>query len=169
MKNKTVILQASSRSKGDTHLIINHLNINNQFDIIDLKTKTIGHFDYNFKNENDDFIDIMRYIIKNYNTIIFATPVYWYNMSGLLKVFFDRLSDLLKTHKELGRKLRGKNMAMLSCSNSNDLKVGFTMPFIESANYLGMQYLGDIHTWVENNKIPNEVKKNINKFRMTIS
>ena len=68
-------------------------------------------------------------------------------MSGLLKVFFDRLSDLLIKHKELGRQLRGKNMAMLSNSPYNDLKDGFTMPFIESAKYLGMNYIGDTHVW----------------------
>ena len=58
---------------------------------------------------------------------------------------------------------------MISCSNSNDLKDGFTMPFFESANYLGMHYLGDIHTWVENGNIPDEVKKSIDRFRETVS
>ncbi len=169
MKYKTVILQASSRSNGDTSMIINCLNSNKQFDIIDLKTKNIGHFDYEFNNVNDDFINLMTNIIENYTTLVFATPVYWYTMSGILKVFFDRFSDLLKTHKELGRKLRGKNMAMLSCSNANDLKDGFTMPFIESANYLGMHYLGDLHTWVVNGNIPSDVKRNLNKFQITIS
>lgn len=169
MENNTVILQASSKSKGDTYTIINYLNVNNEFDIIDLKTKNIGHFDYEFNNTDDDFISLMSQIIKEYDTIIFVTPVYWYSMSGILKVFFDRLSDLLHYKKDLGRQLRGKNMAMISCSNSDDLKKGFTMPFSESANYLGMNYLGDIHTWVENNSIPDKVKKNIDEFRINIS
>jgi len=169
MKNKIVILQASSRSKGDTNRIINYINAKNQFDIIDLKNNNINHFDYDFKNVDDDFIDLMIDITEKYDTIIFATPVYWYSMSGILKVFFDRLSDLLKTHKALGRKLRGKKMAMISCSNSNDLIEGFTLPFVESANYLGMQYLGDIHTWVENDLIPPNVITIINKFLLTIS
>ena len=85
-------------------------------------------------------------------------------MSGHLKVFFDRISDLIRIHKDLGRQLRGKNMAMISTSNSNDLIDGFNMPFIESAKYLGMNYLGDIHTWVEDDKISDEVKDNINRF-----
>lgn len=163
--NKTVLLQGSSRSKGDTHLILNELNKNNQFDIIDLKTKNIGHFDYEFNNVNDDFIPLMTEILNKYDTIVFATPVYWYSMSGVLKVFFDRISDLIKTHKELGRQFRGKNMAMISNNNYNDLKEGFNMPFKESANYLGMNYLGDIHTWVENEEITDEVKSIIDKFR----
>ena len=166
--NKTVILQGSSRSKGDTNIIVNYLATKNNVDVIDLHTKNIGHYDYEYKNANDDFINLTTEIIKKYDTIIFATPVYWYSMSGILKVFFDRLSDLIRIHKDLGRKLRGKNMAMLSCSNSNDLKDGFAMPFRESSNYLGMNYLGSIHTWVENDVINSEVEILINDFIETI-
>ncbi len=166
--NKTVIIQGSARTRGDTQIVANYLNKNHQFDVIDLKTKNIGHFDYEFKNASDDFIPLMKNIIEKYDTIIFATPVYWYAMSGVLKVFFDRMSDLLHYKKELGRQLRGKNMAMISNSNTNDLKIGFSMPFIESANYLGMNYLGDIHTWVENGEIHTEAKELIDAFRKLV-
>jgi len=147
MKNKVVIIQASANRKGNTHKIISYLNKENNFDVIDIADKNIGHFDYNFKNKGDDFLPLIENIILNYDTIIFATPVYWYAMSGMLKVFFDRMSDLLHYQKELGRKMCGKNMAMLSNSGENDLKHGFEMPFIESANYLGMNYLGSTHIW----------------------
>ncbi len=169
MKNKIVIIQASARSKGDTATIIEYIHQKKLVDVIDLKTKTIGHFDYNFNNSDDDFIPLMKEIIANYDTILFATPVYWYSMSGHLKVFFDRISDLLKTDKDLGRQLRGKKMAMLSVSNHNDMKEGFSMPFKESANYLGMEYLGDLHTWVEAEKIPENVKKDIDSFIYSLS
>ncbi|WP_341216748.1 NAD(P)H-dependent oxidoreductase [uncultured Wocania sp.] len=162
--NKTLIIQGSARPKGDTNTIISYMALKGNFDVIDLYSKNIGHYDYEYNNANDDFIPLITNIIKNYDTIIFATPVYWYTMSGHMKVFFDRISDLIRIHKDLGRKLRGKNMAMISINNSNDLVRGFNMPFVESANYLGMNYLGDIHTWVENNNIPNKVKTIINDF-----
>lgn len=163
--SKKVIIQGSARSNGDTRLIINELNKNNEFDVIDLKTKNIGHFDYDFTNIDDDFIPLMTEILGKYDTIVFATPVYWYSMSGILKVFFDRFSDLLKTHKELGRQFRGKNMALIYNNNYKGLKEGFPMPFIESANYLGLKYLGDAHTWVEKGEINDEVKSIIKEFR----
>lgn len=165
--NTKVILQASSNSIGNTHQIINHLNSDNSFDVIDLATKSIGHFDYNFKNSNDDFLPLMEKIIHKYDTIIFATPVYWYTMSGILKIFFDRMSDLLHYKKELGRKLRGKNMAMLSNSGENDLRDGFNMPFIESAKYLGMHYLGDTHVWFtkDGKEIALEALQKLNTFK----
>lgn len=168
--NTTVIIQASSKSYGNTNKIVNYLNSNNQFDVIDLKTKNIGVFEYNFSNSDDDFIPLMETIINKYNTIIFATPVYWYSMSATLKIFFDRLSDLLHYKKYLGRKLRGKNMGMISNSNQNDLKDGFTMPFTESANYLGMNYLGDSHAWFteDGDKIHPDAKVAIDKFKKLI-
>jgi multimeric flavodoxin WrbA len=162
--NKTVIIQGSSRSDGDTSKIVNYIASNNNFEVIDLHTKNIGHYDYDYKNEGDDFIELITNIIETYDTIIFVTPVYWYSMSGILKVFFDRISDILRTHKNTGRKLRGKNMAMISCSNRDDLKEGFTMPFVESANYLGMKYLGSIHTYVENDLIDDNMKLRIDEF-----
>lgn len=169
--NKTVIIQGSSKSNGNTNTIINYLNKNNEFDIIDLKTKNIGSFEYDFSNANDDFIPLMETVIEKYDTIIFATPVYWYSMSSTLKTFFDRLSDLLHYKKELGRKLRGKNMAMISNSGTNDLKNGFTMPFIESANYLSMNYLGDTHGWFTENgeEIDSNAKVKIDDFRQLFS
>jgi multimeric flavodoxin WrbA len=63
-------------------------------------------------------------------------------MSGTTKKFIDRLTDCLMTEKETGRKLRGKAMAVVSCGSDSDLKTGFSMPFVETAKYLGMTYLG---------------------------
>jgi len=166
--NKTVIIQGSSRSGGDTNKIVNYMASKNPIDVIDLYTKNIGHYDYDYKNQDDDFIELINNVINNYDTIIFATPVYWYSMSGVLKVFFDRISDILRIHKDTGRQLRGKNMAMISTSNQDDLIGGFNMPFVESAKYLGMNYLGDIHTYVENDVISDEVKLRVDSFTETI-
>ncbi|APG64011.1 FMN reductase [Tenacibaculum todarodis] len=166
--NKTVIIQGSSNSFGNTHKVVNYLNKDKKFDVIDLKTKNIGAFEYDFSNANDDFLPLMENIIANYDTIIFATPVYWYTMSGMLKDFFDRMSDLLHYKKELGRQLRGKNMAMLSNSAGNDRRNGFEMPFVESAKYLGMNYLGDTHAFFNGKEISENAKKQINDFRKLI-
>ena len=166
--NTTVIIQGSSNSKGNTHKVVNYLNNEKRFDVIDLKTKNIGPFDYHFANASDDFLLLMEHIIANYDTIIFATPVYWYSMSGILKNFFDRLSDLLHYKKELGRQLRGKNMALISNSDKNDLVEGFTMPFVKSADYLGMNYLGDTYAWFSDGEIADEAKTSIDAFRKKI-
>ena len=163
--NKTLIIKGSSRKEGNTQQVIEQFNANNDFDVIDLLDYNIGPFHYEFENHEDDFLTLMERIIPQYDTFIFATPVYWYAMSGTMKIFFDRLSDLLHYRKNLGRQLRGKSMAMISNSGENDRKQGFDMPFVESANYLGMNYLGDIHSWLQDNEIHPDAIKIINTFR----
>ncbi|HFA49370.1 MAG TPA: NADPH-dependent oxidoreductase [Bacteroidetes bacterium] len=157
--NKTIIILGSSRSDGDTRAVAGFLLKNSAAAMIDLNDYNIGYFDYGNKNADDDFIPLMRKIIPRYERIIFATPVYWYSMSAVMKTFFDRISDLLKWEKDLGRELRGKAMAVVSCSGSDDLIDGFDMPFRESADYLGMEYLGHAHTWVKEGKISEKGKQ----------
>ena len=161
---KGIIILGSSNSEGDTKKIVSFVSKKMNYPIIDLKTKNISHFDYEFRNSNDDFHPIMKDIVNNYDLIIFATPVYWYTMSGIMKVFFDRISDCLKTEKETGRKLRGMEMAVISCGSDRELKSGFHIPFIESSKYLGMIYISDVHCWVENGTVPNSVLKKLDDF-----
>lgn len=141
------------------------MSIKKDIDIIDLNDYRVGYFDYNFKNKDDDFIAIMKRVVE-YKTIVFASPIYWYSMSAQLKTFFDRISDLLfEGKKDLGRKLRGMNMAVISCSSDEKIIEGFEMPFKESAGYLGMHYKGHLHTWVdEDSKVSKKVQTNLKSF-----
>lgn len=148
---KKVIIVGSSRNDGDTAALIEKLGKLTNWDVVDLNNYNIGYYDYMHKNKSDDYLGLMRQIITKYDTLIFATPVYWYSMSGIMKVFFDRLTDLLTIEKNLGKQLRGKKMAVISSSMGNNLGDSFWYPFSESAKYLGMQYLGNIHTVVGKN------------------
>ena len=148
---KGIIIQGSSNSNGETKLISTYVSQQTGFKIVDLKIKTIGEFDYEFRNTNDDFHPLMKEIVNNYDIMILATPVYWYTMSSIMKTFFDRISDCLKTEKETGRKLRGREMAIISSGSDRELKDGLHMPFKESAKYLGINYINDVHCWIENN------------------
>ncbi|MEL6866853.1 MAG: NAD(P)H-dependent oxidoreductase [Bacteroidota bacterium] len=162
INKNTILLQASARSHGHTRLITNYLSQQSGIPLIDLKTKDIGYFDYEFNNQEDDFIPLIEEML-HYDLFIFATPVYWYSMSARMKTFFDRLSDLLKIRKDLGRQLRGKSMLAISCSGDPELVAGYFMPFEESADYLGMHYLGGVHTWIFEEQIPEEVRKQLDQ------
>ena len=143
--NKVIIL-GSSRNNGDTKKIVSELLSRSDCDVIDLTEYNISYFDYNHANQNDDFINLIKLITDKYDVLIFATPVYWYSMSGTMKVFFDRFTDLLHLEKGIGRKLRHKSMAVISSSNGDNLGTDFWLPFKKSAEYLGMNYLADLHT-----------------------
>ncbi|NME69655.1 flavodoxin family protein [Flammeovirga aprica] len=143
---KSVIIVGSARNESNTLKLAQTLQMKGEFDVINLFDYQIGHFDYEHQNKEDDFLPLMKKIIEKYDTIVLATPVYWYAMSGRMKVFFDRITDLITIEKELGRKLRGKNMAVITTSNGGNLGDDFWHPFKHSASYLGMNFLGGEHT-----------------------
>lgn len=143
---KKVIIVGSSRNDGDTANLTKQLIEKSNWDLLNLNDYEFSYFDYKHENRNDDYLSLIKNIVEKYETLIFVTPVYWYSMSGIMKVFFDRFTDLLTIEKELGRKLRGKKMAVLSCSIGENLEEYFWLPFSETAKYLGMEYIGNSHT-----------------------
>lgn len=161
---KRIIIQGSSRSKGNTHKIVQLLKHELNADVVDLKAYKIGQYDYDYANREDDFLPLMRQLIE-YDMIIFATPVYWYSMSGIMKKFFDRITDCLKIEKETGDKLKGIYLAALSCGPDDDVPESFSVPFRATAEYLEMEYAGYVHTWLaEGEGISAEVEQRISEF-----
>ena len=110
---KAIIITGSSRNDGDTTALKELIVSQSTWDSLDLNDYSFSYYDYAHENRADDFIPMMKKIIESYDTLILITPVYWYAMSGIMKVFFDRLTDLITIEKDLGRKLRGKQMAVL--------------------------------------------------------
>ncbi len=160
---KKLIILGSSRKDGDTKKVVDELISISGWDLVDLNDYNISYYDYEHKNMDDDYLPLMLKIIADYDVLIFATPVYWYSMSGIMKVFFDRITDLLKNEKDLGRKLRGKGMAVVSCSSGGNLGEHFWHPFTATAEYLGMNYLGNAHTNAEVDE-----SEKLKEFAMTI-
>lgn len=149
---KSVVIQASARSNGNTAKLAQQVATLQQATIVDLNQYSIDHFNYE-NTYTDDFQNLITEIIHTYDTIYLATPVYWYSVSGHLKVFLDRLSDLLLFHKELGKQLRTKQIALLSNSSESELNYDFALPIRMTANYLGMNYIGHLH--VNNTNLSN--------------
>lgn len=161
---KVAIIIGSSRNDGNTRKLVDEILNLSHCDVVDLNDYNISYYDYIHTNVEDDYLKLMQKLINNYDTFLFATPVYWYAMSGIMKVFFDRFTDLLDCEKELGRKLRTKRMATVTCSIGDNLGDNFCLPFIETSKYLGMEYLGNLHT------ITNKLEiKELENFIQTIN
>jgi len=165
---ENVIILGSSNSNGNTRKISDFIKRSGHWDFIDLNEYEINHFDYNHKNEGDDFVPLFKMIVKKYDTILFATPIYWYSMSGVMKVFFDRISDILKKHKALGRSLNGKKMAALSCSEGENTNPYFFYPFKATAEYLDMKYMGDLHVALTDQNLTLTLMNRIDNFVRTL-
>ncbi len=142
--SKTVILLGSSRYDGNTRQLCTLVEAAMDVELLMLKDFDISTFDYDHKNRDDDFIPLIKQLLE-YDHIIFASPLYWYNMSAALKVFFDRCSDLLSTEKDLGRQLRGKHCSVLGTGDDALPPNCFEQTFRLTFNYLSMPYQGMLY------------------------
>ncbi|MFZ0565396.1 MAG: NAD(P)H-dependent oxidoreductase [Chlamydiales bacterium] len=140
MGSNPIIILGSSRSKGDTHTAVQMIVREIPVPIIDLNKLNISYYDYDNRNRNDDFISLAEQMVEH-SPIILATPVYWYSMSAIMKTFIDRWSDLIGFRKDLGRRLAGKKLFLIT-SYGTILPKGFEDPFSQTCSYLEMLYGG---------------------------
>ena len=157
MQSKILIIKGSARKKGNTQLVVDAIRAKIPTTYIDLQDHNISYYDYEHKNQADDFLGIAKQMTEH-DIIIFATPIYWYSMSAILKTFFDRLSDLLTIRKDLGRGLKGKKVYVVACSSDESVYEHFFMPFEKTATYLEMEWCGGVHTWIEEDQLPSAVR-----------
>jgi len=144
--SSAITLFSSSRRNGNTGTLINLVADKVGMDVIDLDKMNISPFDYEHKNKGDDFLPLMKKVLT-YDHIVFASPVYWYAVSPAMKIFLDRLSDLLTFSDllDMGRELRGKNGYVVSTSVHHTLSSTFIEAFEKTFDYLGMHYGGFLH------------------------
>ena len=84
----------------------------------------------------DDQIKEVFNKIKNYDTLVIGSPVYWYTVSGILKTFIDRLYML----SEAGI-LRGKKLYLFAQGSAPDEDTVKSIKFLacKVAYLMGMQ------------------------------
>ena len=138
---EVAIILGTSKPDGNTRLLVDELAKKVESEIFDLAEFEISFFDYLHKNREDQFLPLLRKLVC-YEHIVFATPVYWYSMSAQLKVFFDRLSDLLTIEKDLGYQLKGKSISVVSTGYDLNCPKCFIQPFELTAKYLQLNFKG---------------------------
>lgn len=142
MNTKPFIILASARKNSDTQKLVELVFKDTEYTLVDLLDYKIAQ--YNYKEEyptDDEFIKVAEQMLSH-ELIVFATPVYWYAMSGYMKIFFDRLTDLTASHKPMGKQLKGKRAALITVSTDDILPEGFEVPFKRTAEYFDMEYSG---------------------------
>ena len=133
------VLWASSRPDGNTFKSVEALIRNRTASIVNLADKNIAPYDYDYRNQGDDFLSVVK-VMQASDTIVFCTPVYWYAMCSQMKVFFDRLSDLVRIKKDIGRSLAGKHVYMMANGTDKNWPEGFEVPFQKTSEYFDMHY-----------------------------
>lgn len=145
MGNQPLVVLASARRNSDTRQLVEAVFQKDPYQLIDLLNYRIEPYRYeNGYSLEDEFLKVIKQVLQH-QVIVFATPVYWYAMSGLLKTFFDRLTDLVTTQKHLGRQLKGKTVYLLAVGSDSTLPSGFEVPFHLTASYLHMSFGGYLY------------------------
>ncbi|MBX2988314.1 MAG: NAD(P)H-dependent oxidoreductase [Bdellovibrionaceae bacterium] len=120
-----------------------------EIEIIEIKDSDLKPYSY-LDTPQDKFVTLIQKSLDA-DLLVLATPVYWYAMSGPMKDFIDRFSDLLSgDQKELGEALYGKRIQVLSTGSDSNLPFGFEVPFSATAIYFGMDYMGIVYKSVSN-------------------
>jgi GrpB-like predicted nucleotidyltransferase (UPF0157 family) len=110
-------------------------------ELVDLSRTRVSGFSYQ-EMPSDGFVSIIQKMTEA-DLIVLATPVYWYAMSGPMKDFMDRFSNLMAgPHKTFGEALCGKRVQLLSTGYDLAPPLGFEVPFSATAIYFGMDYMG---------------------------
>ena len=143
MSNNILVINGSARSNNNTAKLVDHL-IGTDVHSIELSEMKVSHYDYDGHYNADDKFQLIADLMVAADLIVLATPVYWYTMSGHMKAFLDRWTDLVSTHKEKGRALKGKKVALIAQSTSEVMPEGFEMPFKLTAEYMDMEYIGEV-------------------------
>jgi putative NADPH-quinone reductase len=145
MFDTPLIILGSSRRKSDTRNFAGHVFKGTQHTLLDLLEHPMAYYDYEGIYPASDSFEQVRKLMLEHNILVFATPVYWYSMSALMKNLFDRFTDLVTIEKQSGRKLKGKKVFLLAVGTDEELPAGFEIPFKRTAEYLGMSYEGFIY------------------------
>ena len=143
-----MIISGSARPDGDTAQAVERLRqvLSFETDLVDLGQLDLRHFAYGGRPSEDDFDGLVERMLGA-RSVLFATPVYWYAMSGRMKVLFDRFTDLLSDRDSArrGRHLAGRAMWMLAVGVDPEAPEGFAVPFRRTAEYLDMDWRGDAY------------------------
>ena len=136
-----LVILASARADSHTAATVHAVLAGRTATVIDLTDVDIQHYEYNRPMDRDGFARVAKSMVAH-DVIVFATPVYWYAMSGRMKVLFDRFTDLVTVRRDVGRQLQGHRVALLACGSEPLMPDGFEVPFRETAGYLNMDYRG---------------------------
>jgi multimeric flavodoxin WrbA len=161
----TIALFASSRRNGNTGRLMDRIATELQIEVVDLTEKSISPFDYEHRNRNDDFEPLISHVL-GFEQIIFASPVYWYAVAGPMKIFIDRLSDLLDLPDllEHGLALRSKTAHIVCTSICDEVSEHFLGMFRDTFSYLEMEFGTCLHANCKDGYIPSRYEDDIRTF-----
>ncbi|UTR13759.1 flavodoxin family protein [Salipaludibacillus sp. LMS25] len=136
---KIMLLLGSSRKEGNSEQLAKEVLKDVPHTHVFLHDKLIypirdkRHSMSGFTTVDDDYEELLQHFLAH-DIVIFATPLYWFGMSGQMKTFFDRWSQYLRHERfDLKGKLAEKKAYVIITGNKPDPKVS-ALPLIMQFN-----------------------------------
>ncbi|MFJ7734516.1 flavodoxin family protein [Lysinibacillus sp. NPDC097231] len=131
----------SSRANSNSEQLTDYVLKGIPHKKIDLKNVTIEpihdlrHDDNGFQFVADDYDQIIQAFLTS-DIVIFATPIYWYSMSGIMKNMVDRLSHAIRDERfpQLKEKLQTTEAIVLAVGGDDPHIKG--LPLIHQFQYI---------------------------------
>jgi multimeric flavodoxin WrbA len=130
MKKRTVIINGAIRAKGNTDTLVNKIIEGSsatdvEVHLVTLREKKVGNcmgcYQCLAKSSCSvqDGMTKIRGIIQNAQLLIFASPLYWCGVTGLMKTFIDRL--FFYYHPETKPWIAGKKAIIVTPMNQQNV------------------------------------------------
>jgi multimeric flavodoxin WrbA len=140
MLMKILALLGSTRENGNSEYLANKILEGTDHTIIKLAEKHIEpiidmrHTEEGFSLVDDDYEELVHHMLEH-DILLFATPLYWYGMSGPMKNFFDRWSQYLRDERfNLKEELTKKKAYVIITGGSSANIKG--LPLVQQFNYI---------------------------------
>ena len=137
---KVVTFVGSTRKGGNSELLADFVlqDIEHQKVYIkDLHIRPIEdlrHTENGFHAVKDDYDQVVEVLEKN-DVVIFSTPIYWYSMSGVMKMMIDRLSQAIRDDRYPNLKEHLKKIRVIVVIVGGDEPRTKGLPLIQQFQY----------------------------------
>ncbi|MGG4178272.1 flavodoxin family protein [Virgibacillus pantothenticus] len=141
-----VVFHGSTRTNGNTEYLARHAIPKEVATHIYLRDYNIQpivdkrHADEGFPEIQDDHTFLIDQLLKH-EIVVFATPIYWYGMSGPMKTFIDRWSQILRdpNYPHFRQALKEKKVYLILVGGDHPHVKG--LPLVQQFQYI-CQFFG---------------------------
>ncbi|MDN4526769.1 flavodoxin family protein [Fictibacillus fluitans] len=149
---KIAAIIGSSRADGNTQQLTELALKGIDYTPIILKEKQVvpiddlRHAAGGFHPVSDDYETVIDTVLEH-DILIFATPVYWYGMSGLMKNFVDRWSQSLRDDRfEFKKEMSQKTAYVITCGGDQPRikALPLILQFQYIFDFMGVSFAGYI-------------------------
>ncbi len=137
---KVLVLYGSSREGGNTEALTEVVVDGIASTKIHFRQKRIlpiddrRHTADGFQPVDDDYDAIVQDVL-NHDILLFATPIYWYGMSGIMKDFVDRWSQSLRDKRYRFKEELGKKQAYVIMTGGDQPRLK-GLPLVQQFKYI---------------------------------